>query len=256
MSLIALCSVTGSPGVTTTILAVGWVWPKVTGRRVVMLDADPAGSGVLPGQLRGAVPPAGGVLRLAARQGALDVRAVLEHCTAWDGEQSRLLMVGITTYVEARALGGLWHALVDHVQELDRAGVDVVADVGRLDHVFEPTTLLEQAGSAVVVTRPTLAGVLAATAGLERLRDLRGPARSTGAMLVGDHRPYSAAEVRRELGVDRLPVLAWDPRAAERLHNGEHPAHGSLVRSQLLRSATPLVDVLRPSVLDLAGGPR
>ena len=255
MSLVALCSVTGSPGVTTSALAVGWVWPLVTGRRVVVLDADPAGSGLLPGYLRGAVPPTGGVLRLAARQGAENPEAVLENCTAWDDDHTRLLLVGVTASVEARALGGLWHAVVDLVPDLDRMGVDLVADVGRLEHVFEPTILLEHAGSAVVVTRPTLGGVLAATAGLARLRDLRGPVRSTSALLVGDNRPYSAAEVRRELGLDRLPVLGWDSRAAERLHAGEYPGQGPLARSQLLSSAGKVADALRPAILDLAGGP-
>lgn len=256
MSLVALCSVTGSPGVTTSALAVGWMWPVVTGRRVVVLDADPAGSGLLPGYLRGAVPPTGGILRLAARQGAPSAHAVLEHCTAWDENQERLLLVGITASVEARALGGLWHAIVDLVTDLDRLGVDLLADVGRLEHVFEPTVLLEHAGSAVVVTRPTLGGVLAGTAGLARLRDLRGPVRSTSALSVGNHRPYSATDVRHELGLDTLPVLAWDPRSSERLHSGEYPGRGPLTRSQLFRSAGAVADALRPAILDLTGGTR
>ena len=255
MSLVVLCSVTGSPGVTTTALSVASVWPTVTTRRVVVLDGDPSGSGVLPGYLRGAVPPAGGVLRLAAA-GAHTAQVLLEHCVAWDDDQSRLLLVGVTSSVEARGLGGLWHTVIDLVPDLDQLGVDVVADVGRLEHVLEPTPLLERAGSAVVVTRPTVAGVLAASAGLERLRSLRGPVRSTSAMLVGDRRPYSADEVRHELGGDRLPVLSWDPRAAERLHDGEFPGRGPLLRSQLMRSAGPVVEALRPAVLDLTGGAR
>lgn len=256
MSLVALCSVTGSPGVTTTALALGWVWPVVTGRRVVVLDADPAGSGLLPGHLRGAVPPTGGVLRLAAQQGAQSAQVVLENCIAWDDDHARLLLVGVTASVEARGVGGLWHAIVDLVPDLDGLGFDLLADVGRLEHVFEPTVLLEHAGSAVVVTRPTLGGVLGATAGLARLRDLRGPVRSTSALLVGDHRPYSAADVRHELGLDMLPVVAWDPRSTERLHSGEHPGRGPLARSHLLRSAGAAAGVLRPAILDLTAGVR
>lgn len=255
MSLVALCSVTGSPGVTTTALAIGSVWPTVTGRRVVVLDADPSGSGFLPGYLQGAVPSAGGVLRLAAA-GVRTAREVMEHCVAWDEDQSRRLLVGVTSSVEARGLGGLWHTMVDLVPDLDQLGVDLVADVGRLEHIFEPTPLLERAGSAIVVTRPTLAGVLAASAGLERLRSLRGPVRTTAAVLVGDRKPYSADEVRRELGVARLPVLAWDTRAVERLHAGEDPGRGALQRSQLIRSAGSVVEALHPAFLDLAGGAR
>ena len=36
----------------------------------------------------------------------------------------------MTASVEARALGGLWHAIVDLVPDLDRMGVDLVADEG------------------------------------------------------------------------------------------------------------------------------
>ena len=54
MTLIGLTSAKGSPGVTTTALALGWVWPAVhPGRRVLVVDADPAGAGTSAGFLRG-----------------------------------------------------------------------------------------------------------------------------------------------------------------------------------------------------------
>lgn len=256
MSLVSVCSVAGSPGVTTTALAIGWCWPTVTGRGVVIVDADPSGSGLLPGYLRGANPPSGGVLRLAAGSGEPSAEVVLEHCIALGGEQDRLLLLGVTAALEARALSRIWQTLVGLIPDFDTLGIDVLVDVGRIEHVLEPTALLEQAGAAVLVTRSTLAGVMTGLAGLDRLRRLRGPVRVTSALLVGEGRPYSAADVRRELGVPTLPVLAWDPRAAARIGAGEDLRRGPLARSALLRSATAAVDAVRPAALDLVGGGR
>ena len=167
-----------------------------------------------------------------------------------------MLLVGVTAALEARSLSRVWQAIVDLVPDLDRLGLDVLVDAGRSEHVLEPTTLLEHAGSAVVVLRSTLAGVMNGLAGIERLRELRGPIRATSALLVGEHRPYAEPEVRRELALTQLPVLAWDPRAAARIDEGEDLGHGPLARSALLRSATAAIGAVRPAVLDLLGGSR
>ena len=67
MTVIALTSAKGSPGVTTTALALAWAWPQVApGRRVLVVDADMAGGDLAPGYLRGAVSSTDGVLGLAA----------------------------------------------------------------------------------------------------------------------------------------------------------------------------------------------
>ena len=56
MSLIALTSAKGSPGVTTAALAVALTWPLGSpGSRVLLLDADMAGGDIAAGYLRGAV---------------------------------------------------------------------------------------------------------------------------------------------------------------------------------------------------------
>ena len=67
MTVIALTSAKGSPGVTTIALALAWAWPQVApDRRVLVVDADMAGGDLAPGYLRGAVSSADGVLGLAA----------------------------------------------------------------------------------------------------------------------------------------------------------------------------------------------
>ena len=60
--LIALCSVKGAPGVTTSALALALSWP----RPVVLAELDPAGGDVLPGYGRGE-PFAGGLADLERR---------------------------------------------------------------------------------------------------------------------------------------------------------------------------------------------
>ena len=61
MAVIVLVSAAGSPGVTTSALALALGWP----RPVVVVEADPTGgSAVLAGYFRGATAPAGGLLDL------------------------------------------------------------------------------------------------------------------------------------------------------------------------------------------------
>ncbi|HEY9562625.1 MAG TPA: hypothetical protein VIR30_02545, partial [Nocardioides sp.] len=50
MAVIALCSASGSPGVTTTALGMALLWP----RPVLLIEADATGgSGILAGYFRG-----------------------------------------------------------------------------------------------------------------------------------------------------------------------------------------------------------
>ncbi len=70
MSMIALTSAKGAPGVTTTALALTLVWP----RPVLLAECDPAGdSSLLAGYLQGSVEHTRGLLGLlaASRRGEL-----------------------------------------------------------------------------------------------------------------------------------------------------------------------------------------
>ena len=80
MSLVVLCSATGAPGVTTAGLALMWAWKQaVPGRRALLVDADPAGSSLLPGFLEAGIPAGGGVLGLAAERGLLQDPIVVDR---------------------------------------------------------------------------------------------------------------------------------------------------------------------------------
>jgi hypothetical protein len=254
VSLIVLCSATGAPGVTTTVLALGWVWPLVlAGRRVLVVDADVAGSGILPGYLQAGVPAGGGVLGLAAERAPITPGAMLEHCVALDPSEDRLVLTGITDPAQARALWPVWSGLVDVARDLGVAGVDVLVDLGRLGHRHEPTVLLEQADVVGLVLGSTLASVSGAVSGLRALREARGPGPSTGAVVVGQPDPYTPGEIARELHLEHLPVVAHDTWAAGVLSTG-----GGLgwrfERSALLRSARGLATDLRAGVDVLVPG--
>ena len=69
MSVFAVCSAHGAPGVTTTALAMVWSWPLVQPeRRILLVDADPAGSALFTGLLQTGVADTAGLVALAARR--------------------------------------------------------------------------------------------------------------------------------------------------------------------------------------------
>ena len=247
MSIIALCSATGAPGATTTALALGWAWPVAhPDRRALVVDADVAGSGILPGYLQAGIPAGGGVLALAAERSAIDPHAVLEHAVALDVSAARMVLTGVTDPAQARALGSVWSGLVRAARDLGQGGVDMIVDVGRLGHQHQPTVLLEQADLVVVVLRSSLPSVTGAASALRSLREMRGPGPRTTAVLVGEGQPYMAREIDRALDLDRLVRLADDQWAATILSIGGATGW-RFERSVLLRSARLLAS-------DLAAG--
>ncbi|WP_448060647.1 hypothetical protein [Cellulomonas hominis] len=244
MSLFTLCSATGAPGVTATALALGWVWPLVhPDRQVLVVDADVAGSGILPGYAQAGVPTGGGVLALAAERDLATATEVLEHAIALDPDARRLVITGVNTTVQARPLAPVWRSLADVAPALDAARIDVIADVGRLGHRYEPTALVEQADLVAVVVNSTLESVTAGRAAFNALRRSRGPGAPTTALLVGAGNPYSASEIATELDLDRLPVVALDRWAARALIEGSATGW-RFDRSPLLRSAREVARLL------------
>jgi MinD-like ATPase involved in chromosome partitioning or flagellar assembly len=254
MSLFALCSATGAPGVTTTALALGWVWPLAhPDRRVLVVDADVAGSGILPGYAQAGVPAGGGVLGLAAERTSVTAEAIAEHAVALDPDARRLVLTGLSATAQARPLTPVWQSLADAAPSLDAAQTDVVVDIGRLGHRYEPTPLIEQADVVMVVLGSTLTSVTAAVAAVRALRGSRGPGPTTMALLVNDGGPYSAREIATELELDRLPVIATDRWAARALAEGGTTGW-RFDRSPLLRSAREVAAYLRDTVATLRVG--
>ena len=243
MTSLALCSASGAPGVTTIALALTWVWPQVTGgRRVVLVDADPSGSGLLGGALRAQVAPDAGVLALAADAGPWSVDRLLAHAVALDSEGTRWVLPGISDPIQARALPSVWSAFGDLAVDLHLAGIDTVIDAGRLGHRDEPSELLADADVVAIVLDPTVTSCVAVAAALRPLTTARLPRSAPIPVVVGEGRPYSAREVERALGVD-VALVAFDPRSAAALGTGESLS-GRLDRSALVRSVRSLAESL------------
>lgn len=242
MSVVALCSAHGAPGVTTTALALTWMWPIVhRDRRVLLVDADPAGSGLLTGYLQAGVPEPAGVLALAAQRPPLSAQQIIDASVAVDPDSTRMVLPGVADPVQARPLAGTWAAVAGAGPELGRLGVDVVVDVGRLGHRFEPSALMEAAGILAVTVRPQLASLVPAAAAVRRLRAERPGRIAPVALVIGDG--HSPAEIRTVLSAaDALPV-ALDAWTATRFHDGG--AQGwRFDRSPLLRTTRAVIERL------------
>jgi len=251
VSLLVLCSASGAPGVTTAGLALMWVWAQaVPERRALLVDADPAGSGLLPGFLEASIPAGGGVLGLAAERG-LTPDAVLRHAVSLDPGETRLVLTGVSEPVQARPLTPTWAGLVEVARDVDAGGLDVLADAGRIGHRWEPAPRIEAADCVVVVTRGSLAGVTAARSALRSLRETRRPGAHTTVLVIGGPGPYSATEIAAALDVEPLPALPLDPRAARALSHGGS-AEWRLARSSLLRAAADVATALVERVRSIA----
>ena len=246
MSTLVLCSAGGAPGVTTTALALAWVWPDVhPGRRPMLLDADPAGSGLHAMLLTVRDPAAMGLLALAARPGSPDAAAAVAACLGLDPGGSRLVMPGISEPLQAGSLAPVWAAWSELAFDLHGAGIDVIVDAGRVGHTGEPTAVFADADVLAVLCAPTLSSTVRTGAALRRLTELRAPRSAPVVIAVGTH-PYGPREVGNALGTDVLLVEA-DVRAAAGLTEGYAPRGGG-ARSPLMRSARTLAARLMSDV--------
>ena len=207
--LIGLVSAKGSPGVTTTALALAGV--PGPGPERLFVELDPAGGDVEcwtgqtgePGLVRVVSD-----LRRAAHSDALLMHAVDVPC----GVRSVLAPTAEPEAASTIAVAGerLGPAL-------DAIGGVVVVDGGRWSS-GQPTAR-RLAGCAVigVVCAPTLAGV---EHGRWLVESLRRTLDVTVAVVLVGARPYSADEVAAVVDAPVAGTMAWDPRGVNALMVG------------------------------------
>lgn len=231
MTIVALGSLKGSPGVTTTTLALAHVWP--VGRDPVVVDADPAG-GDLARWLR--LDGTSGLLRLAAEGFGSDAsRALRSQLRSVAGLD--VLAGGVTAGASRNPLALVAAQLAEALCDLDR---DVLIDCGRVYPGSPGAPLVAAADVVLVVLRP-LADELTRTAEdgaalLGRAHDVLLIGR--GSRRRGRYRP----EPVRSLGLSVRGVIDDDPRAAARLRDGG--SRRLLDRSGLVRTARAVVSGL------------
>ena len=201
--MVCLGSAHGSPGVTTTALALAATWPEH--RRCLLVEADPFG-GVIAARYGLGDTPGLSSLAAVGRRG-LDDDVVWQHAQQLSG--GVLVLVGPASADEAHAVvrdlaGALaaWSAA--------QTEVDVIVDCGRLAPGLPVMGPILGAGALMVLTRPSLDQLRPAA---HRVMALRDSGVDATLLLVGDQ-PYGAHEVATTLHTDVVGVVAWDPHAA------------------------------------------
>jgi hypothetical protein len=245
VAVLALVSAKGSPGVTSTALALTLTRTSP----VILAECDPSGGSVLPGFLRGQLGADRGLVPLAAAElrGESLASDFWSHLVDFDPpHRHRLLLPGAADPAQAGSLAPVWGRLAEFLTALEvRHGYDVVADCGRLAVPHPPLPVLYTADLVLLVLRPELPSVSAAAAALRTLRStLAGAGPDTlGLAVVGDGE-YGAGEIGRQLGVPVRLTLPADDRSARALTLGGTVRHGWPLLKAAARSEPDLRSVI------------
>jgi MinD-like ATPase involved in chromosome partitioning or flagellar assembly len=237
--LVVFGALRSSPGVTTSILAIA---SCLEGAVVVEADWD---GGVLATRLGIAREP--GLTSLAAAARTSPDVDLADH-----GHQIGGGTLVVPGPASADSAIGVWTSVGRRLTEVvvdSSARRLVLVDAGRLSPLSPVRGLVEQADRLVVVARPEVEELHALST---RIGDLRTATRDRiSVLLVGD-RPYRAADVASQLGVDVVGFLADDRRAAEAISgHGRAVSSRTLRRSALARSARAVAE----RILEHAGAP-
>ena len=240
--LVSLFSAKGSPGVTSSGLALAAVWP----RPVVLLEADPSGTDLVyrcRSVAGGPVATSPNILGLASAVRGDRSVAVSE----WTQKLANGvdLVAGVTTPTQGRGLAGLWPAVAAAAMA---AEVDVIADLGRMEREAPTMPLLTGADLMVPVVSGTLDSLMHTR---EMLKDLAGePHSRTAPVLVGRIRTAVADcedvdEVLASAGIIAAHAthLPLDHPGLSALEAGAKP-NGRARMSQLVRAAHLAADHL------------
>ena len=217
--LVSLVSASGSPGVTTTAVALALHWP----RPVVLVEADPTGgSGILAGYFRAQLDQPGLVDLVIAQRADLLADALPRLLFPVEGSNTSLL-VGVRSHEQAAGVAQLWTPLLEVLRDLGPTGTDVIVDAGRLGLLGWPRPLVTGSDVTLLVAASDLPGLAAARSWATALAadDVLGHA--TRVVLVGEGRPYTGREVSRTLGVPVAAAVEWDPARARVYSHGQPP---------------------------------
>ena len=234
--LIAVCSLKGSPGVTTWSIALAARWPTPAG--AVLVECDPSG-GSLAARFGLASTPGLVSLAAAARHDTAarrDTTAGLlwSHAQALPGGLPVVAAPAGADYTRA-ALSTLLDSRHESVSIFRGAatvpGAVVIADCGRLDSASPAVSIAREADQVLLLVRPRADELNHLAAGLSMV-DLWSM--RPGLTLVGPG--YSPTEVVRELGMPVLATVPQDDKGARAL-SGHPGARRGPARSALGKAA-------------------
>lgn len=262
MSVYALTSINGSPGVTTTAVA----WAYLSSTPTLIIEADPTGgSPILAGLMRGEHPHNVSIIDLVGQPTDGYAYYVHERSLPLPSTNDRRVLPGIAAPEQAKALTSMWGPLGTSLQQLSHeTGITVLIDCGRTGHPNTPYALMERADALLVLTHASLPGINATHLGLEPLRQLAaatGTQRRLGVVTLGGGkdglRPYSAKEVAAATTpTEVIAEIDHDPRRAAVYSGGAQPARGHDF-SPYVRSIKTLInagDKLIGTVHESTGG--
>jgi hypothetical protein len=233
-----LASPGGSPGVTTTALALALAWP----RDVVLAECDPAGGSLLAGLWRGQRAGGTGLLRfaLSAQQDPWAAAAAIcsDAVPLCDPPDGRFALPAPAGPLTERQTAAAWPALAAAFAAAD---TDVIADIGRLDGQAALAPVLAGADVLLIICRPLIRQAAAARPRLDALAGIRAARPGASLILVGEG-TYGADAPRALAGALGVPVrgsLPNDPGPASVLSDGARPGR-RFARTPLMRAAAAL----------------
>ncbi|WP_326693349.1 MULTISPECIES: hypothetical protein [unclassified Streptomyces] len=254
MAVVALAGCPGSPGTTTTMLALQAAWPLPTGRTLIAAECDPDGGTVLSGALQGRLGTGYGLgnLTIPGRRGAQDLHtAFWSELVALEDEQNtqprpgRAVLPGFANPLsEAPGFAPVWGLLADQFAGIESHQHDILVDLGR-SGAFGPSAVLARRADAVVlIARTTLPSLQAAAVRLEGLRE---QVRHLGLVLIEEEHPatHALAELRKQRGlqVPLVGTLPYAPKQARFFSHGAAPER-RFERSRLMLAARLLAEAL------------
>jgi len=246
MTVLVFGSAKGSPGVTTTVLALAARWSEH--REPFVVEADPAGGDMvarlasLEGDTGGLRDTPSTVQLAAASRRGLSSTTLLEHAQRLPGlGEVRALVSPASAFASTTALGELVNAdLAGHLAAL--SSHDVLVDAGTIHPASPILTVLRSIRWLNVVARPTLESILHTR---ELITALAAMGVRCTVIVIGD-RPYSPIDVAEATGTHLLGSLPSDPIGAAALA-GEARSPKILGRSRLIRSAAVIASSLSDS---------
>ncbi|MDQ1249789.1 MAG: hypothetical protein QG597_4165 [Actinomycetota bacterium] len=252
MGIIVLASGKGSPGVSCTALALALAWPlHVPGttsgpERVLVVEADAAGTSAVPGYLQGTCSPAAGMATLVGTSRQEMGERLPQAVIRLEGQPDRYLLPGLSGPTQMAAHRHTFTDLAGWLRVMTRS--DILVDLGRVGAAAEPSVLVQAADLVVVVCRSSMPSVLGALHAVSYLRSLPGSAADSRPspirfLLVGERSPYTLREVQAALEIQPLGVLAHDARSAAVFSDGHSPGRG-FARGPLMRSASHIAQTL------------
>lgn len=249
--LISFLSAKGSPGVTTSVLALAARWP----RAAIAVDLDPQGGDILAGLGGGRHPARHGIVELLVEARNESLHAAMGRHVVRPAPHSPPVLAGFGA--PGQAANVPWDLVGSHL--VDVPGADILADCGRfvLDHSV--SAVLRRSDLVVLVAGSSLRVVRAAARTLPLIRRELGTAGEANhghgpvtLVIIGPDMPYTAEEIAGGCQTEVAGTLPCDPVAASVWSDGAPTGRG-FQRSRLQRAAGVLARALAERATECRG---